>query len=126
MRQSGANAVSRNGAHHADAALIGAGLAILLARAAWPGLPAASAFALIAWGATIATASRWANCAVLTAHLLVYSCLYLLVVGGICSAAASGAAAGPSVVQLADLGLSAAIFVFVWRTCTVAIVADRN
>lgn len=72
-------------------ALIAVGLSLLLLATWWPILPAATGMALIALGATGATAERFrgtpALLPVLVAHLAIYGGLYALFVGAALHAA---------------------------------------
>jgi hypothetical protein len=86
------------------AALIAAGLSVLLAAAWWPVLPAVTGMAIVALGATEATLARFrgspALLPVLVVHLAVYGGLYALFVGAMLHAAAQADA---------GIGLAAAI-----------------
>jgi hypothetical protein len=108
-----------------SAALIAAGLGILLAAAVMPNIPCVSGFALIALGTTLATINRYrialARRGVVIAHIFVYASLYVLFVGAVCDSAMRGIQSGLSFLQLLDLAASAAVMMLVVRMCIVAI-----
>jgi hypothetical protein len=88
---------------------IAAGLAILAGAMLWPGVPAVTAMALVALGATSATLARFRGAAaflpILLAHLLVYGGLYVLFVGATLDAVARSGA-GVCTLTFIDLALS--------------------
>ena len=100
-------------------ALLAAGLAMLLVAASMPGMPAVSAMAMVALGATMVTIDRFRGTAALraslAAHLVVYSSLYFLFVGAVCHAAMAGPQDGLTFLQGLDFGISATLMTFVVR-----------
>jgi hypothetical protein len=115
---------------HVAPALIGAGLAILIAYIPFPVLPVATATSLVALGATFATltsiGSMPASRVRITVHLFVYASLYLLLIGAIGDAASRAPKDGLSLPQIVDLGLGTGIMAFVVQMCIAAIADDRD
>jgi hypothetical protein len=110
-------------------ALIAVGLIVLLAEPYSSRAPIVTAMALIALGATLATAWRYrcspALPALIAAHLLVYSTLYVLLVGAVLHAAFAKSA-GLDFLQVFDLGLSVGLMVAAIRIALLAIAGDGN
>jgi hypothetical protein len=107
-------------------ATIALGLTILIAHVVFPLLPIATAFAIVALGASLAIVSRSARRTVIASNLLVYAFLYLLFVGAICDGAIRTSARSLSILQTIDLGLSAGIMAFISRTCLTEIVGPTQ
>jgi hypothetical protein len=91
--------------------LIAVGLGLLIADGYCRAMPVISAVAIIALGATRVVGLRFGNSparqALVAAHLVVYSSLYLLFVGAVIHAAFVKPAAGLSILQAMDLTTSA-------------------
>lgn len=91
-------------------ASIAVGLVILSAAMLWPGVPAVTAMALVAFGATSLMIARYrerpAFIPALFAHVAIYGSLYTVFVGATLHAAASRSGAGLSGVSMADLAFS--------------------
>jgi len=106
--------------------LIAVGMVALLANALWHSLPVAVPFSLVALGATTATIYRLRHSGALSCtvviHLTVYLSLYVLLIGAICNAASRSHAAGLTISQLIDLGLSTAIMAHVAKNCVASLV----
>jgi hypothetical protein len=114
-------------AAQAAPALIGSGLALVVAQLCWPVFPGVSGMALIALGATTSTIARKATSsrAFIALHLFVYASLYLLFIGAICDAANRGPGE-VSILQMVDFGASAAVMALVVRTCVAAIIGGED
>ena len=112
------------------ALMIAIGLTVLLIAVVWPGFPAVTGLALLVMGATIALILRF-RCspvlpAITTAHLLVYSALYLLFVGAVFHAAFAKPGGGVTLLQCADLGLSVIPMVAAMRIALATIADDAD
>lgn len=87
-----------------------AGLAILAATLCFPAVPAVTAMALVAWGATSLTVARFratpALPLVCTAHLAIYGLLYSLFVGASLHAAVAHAHGKIGLVTTLDVVVS--------------------
>jgi len=94
-----------------DAVVIAVGLASLILAMLWPGMPAVSAMALVALGATSVTLARFrgtpALVPVMLLHLTIYGSLYALFVGATLHAAATRSVDGLNLFAAADLAASA-------------------
>jgi hypothetical protein len=105
--------------------MIALGLIILVSNTYWSAVPVISGMALITLGATLAVASRFrcsaALPALIAAHLLVYSALYLLFVGATLHAAFMTSMNGLRFVQALDLGMSIVPIVAAARIAIAAI-----
>jgi hypothetical protein len=105
--------------------LIAVGFLVLLAGACWPAMPVVTGMALVALGASVATAhqlrSAPISCVVIAAHLFVYLNLYLLFVGAVCHAATQAPQDGLTLLQNLDLGGSVVPMALVVRRSVAAI-----
>ena len=99
------------------------GLAVLIANALFPVVPAVTAMALVAFGATAATVERFrrtsAASIVVPLNLVVYCSLYALFFGATWHKAAIGPQQHLSAIQVADLAVSmtvlTALLAISWR-----------
>jgi hypothetical protein len=102
-------AVSERGSKHSPT-MIAVGLIILVAKSYWSAMPVMSGMALITLGATLAVASRFrcspALPALIAAHFLLYSMLYLLFIGAVLHAAFAKSNGGLGFLQALDLAVS--------------------
>jgi hypothetical protein len=108
---------------------IGAGISILLAQIVWTTMPVATAFALIALGATVTTTricKSQSSRICFAAQLLVYSSLYLLVIGAICDSAARSPNSGLTFSQIVDLSLSAIVMANAIRMWAATLLSHRD
>jgi hypothetical protein len=110
--------------------LIGAGLVVLLAQTIWPALPALTAVAMIALGATNATIGRWLDNANLCRHLIlsavIYASLYLLFVGAVLDAAARTSFGRLELPQTMDLVMSVVVMAIAGHKTVTSIMHDHN
>jgi hypothetical protein len=87
-----------------------AGLTILAAAILWPGVPAVTAMALVALGATIATLARFRGSEfvlpIVLAHVAIYGALYALFIGATLHTAAPRPGGGLGLLAIFDLVLS--------------------
>jgi hypothetical protein len=95
--------------------IIAIGLSLLIAHCCWPMLPVAIAVALVAFGALMAVMERAAKVGSIrfsvAVHLVVYTELYLLLVGAMCDAAVRGPREGLTLLQVIDLGVGTLVMV---------------
>jgi hypothetical protein len=93
--------------------LIALGLTFLTAAMLWRGVPAVTAMALVAFGATSVTLARFrrtpAILPIMLAHLAIYGGLYALFIGATLHAAARPGT-GLSGIAIVDLALSGCLF----------------
>lgn len=106
--------------------LIAIGLAILFVHIAWPALPIAAAFAVIALGASLTTVEQFRRPAVIVGHVAVYASLYLLLAGAVYDEAVRNSESGLSTTYLIDLGISAGVMAFVIQWCVAALRDDQT
>lgn len=104
---------------------VGAGLAILAATLCFPAVPAVTAMALVAWGATTLTVARFrvtpAWPLVCASHLAIYGMLYSMFVGASLHAAA-GALGSTGLVTTLDVAVSVVPMLAAGRVAVAAIV----
>jgi hypothetical protein len=119
MRRFRSHLLSGDNAAANGPALIGVGLAALVAAMVVPGVPAVAAMAVVTLGATGVFVERYRGAAglvpMLLAHLMVYSSMYALFVGATLHAAATTTAGGVTVVESVDLVVSMLPIVMAWR-----------
>jgi hypothetical protein len=104
--------------------LIGIGLLTLLSRSIWQAAPMATAFAIIALGATIATANLpqiARSRTIIGVQVFVYASLYLLFVGAFCDAAVRGPSGALTIAQLIDLTVSTGVMASAARSGVAAL-----
>jgi hypothetical protein len=110
---------------------IGAGLTILLVQIIWIAMPVATAFALVAFGASMALCNRvqhlgWPRDYLLIAHLLTYVVLYLLLIAAMIDVEFRAPAARLSTAQYLDLILSAIVMANATRTCVASLSRSKD
>ena len=104
MRRSIFSDVSIRRAAQDGPALVAVGLATLIVAAVWPSVPATTAMALVALGATRATLARSCGAVVVMLHTIVYVMLYAVFFGAACHLMATRTGMDP--LRVVDLAVS--------------------
>jgi hypothetical protein len=91
-------------------------------------MPVAIAMALVALGATITIITRFKSASaiwpIIAMHLVVYSGLYALLLGGVFHAAKTGPQTELTFLQWLDIGAGSMLMTMVMRICVAAMTGD--